>query len=74
MIPSAIPVAAPVIKPRMVRLVMEGVLPINRKLATAIHKVQRTMRMFMVYSHRQRAALIAIASMCTQPGGNFSIR
>jgi hypothetical protein len=47
MIPSATPVAAPVIKPRMVRLVMEGVLPTNRKPATAIHKVQRTMRIFI---------------------------
>jgi len=40
-------VAAPVIKPRMVTLVMEGVLPTNMKPATAIHKVHRTMRMFM---------------------------
>ena len=47
MIPRAIPVAAPIIKPRMVTLVMEGVLPTNRKPATAIHKVQRTMRMFI---------------------------
>jgi hypothetical protein len=47
MIPRATPVAAPVIKPRMVTLVMEGVLPTNRKPATAIHKVQRTTRMLM---------------------------
>ena len=50
MIPSATPMAAPVIKPRMVTLVMDGLLPTSRKPATAIHKVQRTMRMFMVYS------------------------
>ena len=62
MTPRAIPVAAPVIKPRMVTLVMEVVLPTNRKPATPIHKVQRTMRMFMVYSKRQRDALIAIAA------------
>jgi hypothetical protein len=47
MIPRAIPVAAPVIKPRMVRLVMEGVLPTKRKPANPIHKVQRTKRMFI---------------------------
>ena len=47
MIPRATPVAAPAIKARMVTLVMEGVLPANRKPATAIHKVQRTMRMFI---------------------------
>jgi len=47
MIPRATPVAAPAIKARMVTLVMEGVLPTNRKPATAIHKVQRTMRMFI---------------------------
>jgi hypothetical protein len=47
MTPRAIPVAAPVIKPRMVTLVIEGVLPINRKPATPIHKVQRTMRMLI---------------------------
>ena len=47
MIPRATPVAAPVIKPRMVTLVMEGVLPTNRKPATAIHKVHKTMRMIM---------------------------
>ena len=73
MTPRAIPVAAPVIKPRMVTLVMEGVLPTNRKPATPIHKVQRTMRMFMVYSKRQRAALIAIDCRCTAKEGNFSI-
>ena len=39
--------AAPVIKARTVTLVMEGELPTNRKPATAIHKVQRTMRMFI---------------------------
>ena len=47
MIPRAIPVAAPVIKARTVTLVMEGELPTNRKPATAIHKAQRTMRMFI---------------------------
>ena len=47
MIPRATPVAAPAIKARMVTLVMEGALPTNRKPATAIHKVQRTMRMFI---------------------------
>jgi hypothetical protein len=73
MTPSAIPVAAPVIKPRMVTLVMEGVLPTNRKPATPIHKVQRTMRMFMVYSKRQRAALIAIGCRCKAREGNLSI-
>ena len=40
----------------MVVLVIDGVFVANIKPATAIHKVQRTMRMFMVYSHRQRAA------------------
>jgi hypothetical protein len=60
MIPSAAPVAAPVIKPSMVVLVIDGALLANIKPATAIHKVQRTMRMFMVYSQRQRAALIVI--------------
>ena len=39
--------AAPVVKPSMVMLVIEGVLLTNIKPATAIHKVQRTMRMFM---------------------------
>ena len=47
MIPRATPVAAPAIKARMVTLVMEGVLTANRKPATAIHKVQRTIRMFI---------------------------
>ena len=47
MIPRATPVAAPVIKARTVTLVIEGALPTNRKPATAIHKVQRTMRMFI---------------------------
>jgi hypothetical protein len=46
MIPRAIPIAAPVINPRMVTLVMDGVLATNRKPATAIHRVQRTKRMF----------------------------
>ena len=67
MIPRAIPVAAPVIKARMVTLEMEGVLPTNIKPATAIHKVHRTMRIFMVYSKRQRAAPIANGNRCT-PG------
>ena len=39
--------AAPVIKPSMVVLLIEGVLVANIKPATAIHKVQRTMRMFI---------------------------
>ena len=47
MIPRATPVAAPVVKARTVTLVTEGALPTNRKPATAIHKVQRTMRMFI---------------------------
>jgi hypothetical protein len=47
MIPRAIPIAAPVINPRMVTLVMDGVVPTNRKPATAIHKAQTTMRMFI---------------------------
>lgn len=60
MIPSPPPMAAPVVKPSMVVLLIDGVLVTNIKPATAIDKVQRTMRMFMVYSKRQRAALIAI--------------
>jgi len=48
MIPSATPVAAPAIKPRRVRLGIDGVLVANMKPATAIHKVQRTVRTFMV--------------------------
>jgi hypothetical protein len=48
MIPRATPAAAPVIKPRIVTPVMDGVLPTNRKPAPAIHKVQRAMRMFMM--------------------------
>ena len=47
MIPRATPVAAPAIKARTVTLVMEGALPTNRKPATVIHKVQRTMRRFI---------------------------
>ena len=47
MIPRAVPIAAPVINPRMVTLVMDGVLPTSRKPATAIHKVQRTIRIFI---------------------------
>ena len=50
MIPSAIPIAAPVHKPRMVTLVMEALLPASRKPETDIHKVQRVMRILMVYS------------------------
>ena len=65
--------AAPVIRPRMVTLEMEGVLPTNRKPATAIHKVHRTMRMLMVYSKRQRAALIANGNTFTPREGNRSI-
>jgi hypothetical protein len=55
MIPRAPPVAAPLIKPSMVALVMDGVLVANIKPATAIHKVQRTMRMFMVHSQMAAA-------------------
>jgi hypothetical protein len=73
MIPSATPVAAPVIKPSMVMLVMDGVLPTNRKPATAIHEVQRSMRTFMVYSQRQRAALTAIGFTSTAKESNHSI-
>jgi hypothetical protein len=47
MIPSPAPIAAPVIKPSMVVLVIDGVLLTNMKPAAAIHKVQRTMRIFM---------------------------
>jgi hypothetical protein len=47
MIPRPIPIAAPVINPRMVTLVTDGVHPANRKPATAIHKVQTAMRMFI---------------------------
>jgi hypothetical protein len=47
MIPSPAPIAAPVIKPSMVVLVIDGVLLTNIKPAAAIHKVQRTMRIFM---------------------------
>ena len=50
MIPSPAPVAAPIIKPSVVVLVIDGVLLTNIKPAAAIHRVQRTMRMFMVYS------------------------
>ncbi len=39
--------AAPVVKPSMVVLVIEGVFVANIKPATAIHKVQIAMRMFM---------------------------
>jgi hypothetical protein len=61
MIPRPTPVAAPVTKPRMVTLVMEGVLPTNTKPATAMQKVQRTMRMFMgVLPTGPRAAFPAI--------------
>jgi hypothetical protein len=73
MIPSAIPIAAPVLKPRMLVPVTEGVLVASMKPATAIHKVQRTIRMFMVYSKWQRAASIAIGCRCTAPEGNLSI-
>ena len=73
MIPSTIPMAAPVIMPRMVTLEMEGVLPTNKKPATAMHKVHRVIRMLMVYSKRQRAAPIANGNTCTAKEGNFSI-
>ena len=63
--------AAPVIKPRMVTLVIEGVLPANRKPVTAMQKVQRTMRMFMgVLLTGQRAAFPAIIAL----GRSFSNR
>jgi hypothetical protein len=39
--------AAPVVKPSRVVVVIDGVFVANIKPATAIHKVQRTMRMFM---------------------------
>jgi hypothetical protein len=42
--------AAPVVKPSMVVLVIDGVFVAKIKPATAIQRVQRTMRMFMVYS------------------------
>jgi hypothetical protein len=53
--------------------VIEGVLVANRKPATAMHNVQRTMRMFIMYSQWQRAAPIAIECRCAAPGGNLSI-
>jgi len=43
-------VAAPVTKPRRVRLGIDGVLVASMKPATAIHKVHRTTRIFMMYS------------------------
>ena len=53
--------AAPVVKPSMVVLVIDGVFVANIKPATAIQKVQRTMRMFMgVLLTGQRAAFPAI--------------
>jgi hypothetical protein len=73
MIPNATPVAAPAIKPRRVRLGIDGVLVANMKPATAIHKLQRTMRIFMMYSQWQRAALIAIGCRYTAQEGNLSI-
>jgi hypothetical protein len=73
MIPSATPVAAPAIKPRRVRLGIDGVLVANMKPATAIHNVQRTMRIFMVYSQQQRGDLIAIGRRFTPLEGNLSI-
>jgi hypothetical protein len=54
--------AAPVIKPSMVVLLIEGVLVANIKPATAIHKVQRTMRMFMVYSNGGALPLSPLAA------------
>ena len=71
MIPSATPVAAPVIKPRMVTLVIDGVLPTNRKPATAIHKVQRTMRMFMVYSNGSALPLSPLPAGVHNQGVTF---
>jgi len=65
--------AAPVVKPSMVVLVIDGVFVTNIKPATAIHKVQRAMRMFMVYTQWQRAAVIAIGCRCTAKEGNLSI-
>jgi len=65
--------AAPVVKPSMVVLVIDGVVVANIKPATAVQKVQRTMRMFMMYSQWQRAALIAIGRRCIAPEGNLSI-
>jgi hypothetical protein len=73
MIPRATPVAAPAIKPTRVRLRIDGVVVANMKPATAIHKLQRTIRIFMMYSQWQRAALIAIGRRCIAPEGNFSI-
>ena len=54
--------AAPVNKPSMVVLLIEGVLVANIKPATAIHKVQRTMRMFMVYSNGGALPLSQLAA------------
>jgi hypothetical protein len=47
MIPRAPPIAAPVVNPSMVVLVIEGVFVANIKPAAAIHKVQITIRMFI---------------------------
>jgi hypothetical protein len=69
MIPSAPPRAAPIVKPSMVVLVIDGVFVANIKPATAIHKVQRTMRMFMVYSHRHGLPSPAIGCTFTALGG-----
>ena len=48
MIPRATPTPAPTHKPRTLMLLIEAVpLPANRKPANAIHRVQRTRRMFI---------------------------
>src|SRR6478609_1056134 len=72
MIPRATPAAAPVIKPRMVTPVMDGVLPTSRKPAPAIHKVQRTIRMFMMPP--TALPLSPLAPRCTASQGNLSIQ
>jgi hypothetical protein len=73
MIPSLAPIAAPVIKPSMVVLVIDGELLTNIKPAAAIHKSRELCESSWVYSQRQRAAAIAIGCRCTAKEGNLSI-
>jgi hypothetical protein len=65
----------------MVTLVMEGVLPTDRNPATPMHKVQRTMRMFIGVTPDgfRYATLFAasrlpeIPSRCIELKGNSAI-
>lgn len=66
--------AAPVIKPSMVVLLIEGVLVANIKPATAIHKVQRTMRVFMGVLLTAAGCLFPpLPGRCFALEGNLSI-